>query len=69
MLDPIRREAAEAAYKRLGALGSQALDAGGIGNINSVINTSGSGALSFGIPQKAIGGGIKRILEFATGEE
>lgn len=69
LLDPIRKEAAEAAYQRLGALGSQALEAGGVANLNGLVNTSGSGALSFGLPQKAVGGGLKRILTFATGED
>ena len=69
ILDPIKAEAVEAAYQRLGALGSKALEAGGIGNPNGLVNTVGSGALSFSSLQRPVGGGLKRIITFATGED
>lgn len=69
ILDPIQKESVEAVCHRLGAIGSKALEAGGIDNLNGLINTSGSGALSFRGAQKAVGGGIKRVIAFATGED
>lgn len=64
----LRREATEAALRRVVRTAAQGADIAGVGNAGSAVDTGGSMLLSVGMPQRIAGGALEFLVRDNEGE-